>query len=258
PAREIMDQVTTRHDSTSAWTHALNVLFIICAIFILFWRVFLLGNTLIDVSTLNNQLPWGFYAGERSNYPYDRRDPTDMYVTRDYFVVQSYRDGELPLWNPYTMAGHPIYADGVTRILSPSLLFYTFLDVPLGYTVARISELALGAIFLYWFLVGIRVRAGSALVGALVFALSSHSLLHLVRLGWRGGLMWLPLMLLLVGRAISRGNFAYATLAGTVLAVQIYCGYTANEIYYIGAIVLYYLAFAKARHSGAPPQGLAP
>src|SRR5262249_40115716 len=135
---------------------------------------------------------------------------------------------------------------------------YTFLDVPLGYTVARLSELALGAIFLYWFLVGIRVRAGSALVGALVFALSSHSLLHLVGLGWWGGLMWLPLILLLVDRAISRGNFAYATLAGTVLAVQIYCGYTANEIYYIGAIVLYYLAFAKARHSGAPPQGLAP
>src|SRR5262245_34148720 len=213
-----------------ARVHALNILFIAGALFVLFWRVFLLGETLIDVSTLNNQLPWGYYAGERSNYPYDRRDPTDMYITRDYFVVQAYQDGELPLWNPYTMAGHPIYADGVTRIFSPSLLFYTFLDLPLGYTVARLCELGLGAIFLYWFLVGIRVRPCGALLGALVFAFSSHSMLHLIGLGWWGGLMWLPLILLLIDRAITGSSSSYATLAGIVLAVQIYCGYMANEI----------------------------
>jgi hypothetical protein len=222
----------------------LNVVFIVGAIIVLFWRVFLLGNTLIDVSTLNNQLPWGYYAGDRSDYPYDRRDPTDMYVTRDYFVVQSYRDGELPLWNPYTMAGHPIYADGVTRILSPALLFYVFLDVPLGYTVGRLFELCCGALFLYWLLVAIGGRAQAALFGALVFAFSSHSMLHLVGLGWWGGLMWMPLILLLADRAMNRASFACATLAGMALAAQIYCGYMANEIYYIGATVLYYLFFA--------------
>jgi hypothetical protein len=243
----------TAGDATvGARVHLLNVVFIAGAIVVLFWRVFLLGNTLIDVATLNNQLPWGYYAGDRSDYPYDRRDPTDMYVTRDYFVVQSYRDGELPLWNPYTMAGHPIYADGVTRLFSPALLFYTFLDVPLGYTVGRLFELCCGAIFLYWLLVAFGVRAPAALLGALVFAFSSHSMLHLVGLGWWGGLMWMPLILLLVDRAISRSSLACATLAGMALAAQIYCGYMANEIYYIGATVLYYLFFAFRGRQDVP------
>jgi len=178
---------------TSNRTHIANLAFIVIAVALLFWRVFLLGETLIDVAALNNQLPWGYYA-EQSDYQYNRTDLTDTYLTRDYFVVQAYRDHEKPLWNPYTMAGHPIYADGVTRTMSPFLLFYTFLDLPLGYSVARIAELMLAAVFMYLFLVGIRVSPRSSLIGSLVFAFSAHSMLHLTGLGWWGGLMWLPLI----------------------------------------------------------------
>jgi hypothetical protein len=222
--------------------HAANVAFILIAIVGLFWRVFFLGETLIDVNTLNNQLPWGYNA-PASDYPYNRRDLTDTYVTRDYFVVSAYRDGEFPLWNPYTMAGQPIYADGVTRTLSPFLVFYRFLDVPLGYSVARIAELMLAAVFMYVFLVAIGASANGALLGSLVFAFSAHSMLHLTGLGWWGGLMWLPLILLFVDRAIRRRSFTQSMLAGLCLAAQLFCGYLPNEIYYVGAIVLYYLFF---------------
>ncbi|HST19557.1 MAG TPA: YfhO family protein [Blastocatellia bacterium] len=226
--------------------HAVNIALIVIALIAMFWRVFFLGETLIDVATLNNQLPWGYYAGE-SDYRYNRRDLTDMYVTRDYFVVSAYRDGEMPLWNPYTMAGHPIYADGVTRTLSPFLMFYKFFDVPLGYSLARITELILAAIFMYIFLIAINVSAGGALMGALVFELSAHSMLHLTGLGWWGGLMWLPLIILFTRRALTRGSFTQATIAGVLLAAQFFCGYMPNQIYYVGAVVLYYLYFAFVR-----------
>lgn len=226
--------------------HAANLAFIVAAIVVLFWRVFLLGETLIDVKTLNNQLPWGYSAGQ-SDYPYNRRDLTDTYVTRDYFVVSAYQDGELPLWNPYTMAGHPIYADGVTRTLSPFLLFYKFFDVPLGYSLARLVELMLAAVFMYIFLVAIGASANGGLMGSLVFAFSAHSMLHLTGLGWWGGLMWLPLILLFSDRAIRRRSYTQAMLAGVFLAAQFFCGYLPNQVYYAGAIVLYYAFFAIAR-----------
>ncbi|HJQ26231.1 MAG TPA: YfhO family protein [Blastocatellia bacterium] len=230
--------------SSARWLHhAINVALLVGLLVVMFWRVFLLGETLIDVATLNNQLPWGYSAGP-SDYPYNRRDLTDMYVTREYFVVAAYRDGEMPLWNPYTMAGHPIYADGVTRTLSPFLLFYKFFDVPLGYSLARIAELMLAAIFMYVFLVAIGVSGRGALVGALVFELSAHALLHLTGLGWFGGLMWLPLIMLFVDRAVRRQQFTPACLAGVMFAAQFFCGYLPNQIYYAGAIILYYLIAA--------------
>ena len=228
---------------TSNRTHITNIAFIVLAVAVLFWRVFLLGESLIDVAALNNQLPWG-YSAEQSDYQYNRTDLTDTYITRDYFVVQTYRDHEKPLWNPYTMAGHPIYADGVTRTMSPFLLFYTFLDLPLGYSVARITELMLAAVFMYLFLAGIGVSARGSVLGSLVFALSAHSMLHLTGLGWWGGLMWLPLIFLFMDRALTRRSYKYAILAGVFFAMQFFCGFMANQIYYAGAIVLYYLFFA--------------
>jgi hypothetical protein len=235
-----LDDLAHRSDSLSR--HVACVGFVLIAIALLFWRVLVLGETLVDVNTLNNQLPWGYNA-PASDYPYNRRDLTDTYVTRDYFVVSAYRDGEVPLWNPYTMAGHPIYADGVTRTLSPFLLFYKFLDVPLGYSVARVAELMLAAIFMYIFLVAIGASANGALIGTIVFALSAHSMLHLTGLGWWGGLLWLPLILLFVHRAIRRRSLTQAMLAGICLAAQFFCGYLPNQIYYIGAVVLYCLFF---------------
>lgn len=238
----------------SVGRHAAHVSIILVAVIALFWRVFFLGETLIDVNTLNNQLPWGYHAGQ-SNYPYNRRDLTDTYVTRDYFVAAAYRDGEFPLWNPYTMAGHPIYADGVTRTLSPFLLFYRVFDVPLGYSLARLLELMLAAVFMYVFLVFIGAGASGALMGALVFAFSAHSMLHLTGLGWWGGLMWLPLILLFVDRAIRRSSFLHAMLAGVCLAAQFFCGYLPNQIYYVGAVILYYLFFAFRARRGESSRG---
>jgi hypothetical protein len=233
-----------KENSQTTWRkHAANIALIVLTIAALYWRVFFLGETIIDVDTLNNQLPWGYSATENLNHPYNRRDPTDMYLTREYFIAQAYRDGELPLWNPYTMAGHPIYADGVTRIFSPFLLFYTFLDLPLGYSVARIFELLLGAIFMYLFLVKIGISARAALVGALVFELSAHSLFHLTGLGWWGGLLWLPLIFLFVDRSIRRNSFTQAIFAGVFIALQFFCAYMPNQIYYVGAVILYYLIF---------------
>lgn len=240
---------TSMSDSQSTSRHAAHLALILIAIIAMFWRVFFLGETLIDVATLNNQLPWGYHAAQ-TDYAYNRRDLTDTYVTREYFVAAAYRDGEFPLWNPYTMAGHPIYADGVTRTLSPFLLFYKFFDVPIGYSLARITELMLAAMFMYLFLVAIGVSGNGALIGSLVFTFSSHSMLHLTGLGWWGGFLWMPLILLFVDRAITRRSFVQAMLAGVFLAAQFFCGYLPNQIYFVGAVVLYYLFFAFVKRGG--------
>jgi len=230
--------------------HVACIALITGVVFLMFWRVVFLGQTLVDVAALNNQLPWGYSAGP-SSYPYNRRDLTDTYVTRDYFVVAAYRDGEAPLWNPYTMAGHPIYADGVTRVASPFLLFYKFFDIPLGYSIARITELLLGAIFMYGFLITLGAGPPGGLMGALVFAFSAHSMLHLTGLGWWGGLMWLPLIFLFIERATSRQRYNWAILAGIILGAQFFCGYLPNQAYYPGAIILAYVFFAYRQSRAA-------
>ena len=63
--------------------------------------------------------------------------------------------------------------------------------------------------------------------------------------------MWLPLIFLFMDRALTRRSYKHAVLAGVFFAMQFFCGFMANQIYYAGAIVLYYLFFAfRSRDAG--------
>jgi hypothetical protein len=228
-------------ENKSIKVHLIAILTFLLIILALFWRVFFLGETLIDLATHSNQLPWGASISTYDNYPYSRRDLTDTYVTRDYFIVDSYSNGELPLWNPYILGGHPIYADGVTKIFNPTHLLYLYFNIPLGYTLARLLELFLTAIFTYVFLINLRLNPGSAFIGTIVFILSDHVMQHLTWLGWLGGLMWLPLILLCAEQALKNDKTLFAIGGGIALALQFYCGYTPTAIYYLTALILYYL-----------------
>jgi hypothetical protein len=223
-------------------THTIAIAALLLIIVALFWRVFFLGETLVDLATHQNQLPWGATESRYDGYSRERSDLTNTYITRDYFVVESYRNKELPLWNPFILSGHPIYADGVTKLFNPTNLIYFFFDIPQGYSFVRLTELALAVIFLYIFLVNLGVGSGGAFVGSLVFLLSDHTMQHLTWLGWMGGAMWLPLMLLGADRAIHKDRVLPAVAAGGALALQFYCGFMPASIYYLGALIIYYLA----------------
>ncbi|MEW6729733.1 MAG: YfhO family protein [Acidobacteriota bacterium] len=234
----------TAIDGASLKTHLSVFAILLLLIIALFWRVFFLGETLVDLAAHENQLPWGAARSTYNGYNYNRRDLTDTYVTRDYFVVNSYRAGELPLWNPYILGGHPIYADGVTKLLSPAQIFYLWFDVPLGYTLGRLTELLLLAFFLYIFLINLDIAPAPACLGSIAFLLSDHVMHHLSWLGWIGGVMWLPLMLLGADRALNRNSFWAAAGAGSALALQFYAGFMPAAIYYLAALSAYYLAVA--------------
>src|SRR2546429_9796297 len=69
--------------------------------------------------------PW-FSA--RRTVPYDSKD--EFYPTL-YFVTQSLRNGELPLWNPYIYGGYPTISDPQSMTFSPlALLMMLAIDKP--------------------------------------------------------------------------------------------------------------------------------
>lgn len=227
---------------TGLRTHLLAILSLILIVVVLFWPVFWKGETLIDLAAQSNQLPWGANSTTYDGYAYNRRDLTDTYVTRDYFVAASYQQKELPLWNPYILSGQPMYADGVTKLFSPTLLLYKFFSVPAGYSLGRLLELMFLGIFTYIFLINLNLNPLAAFTGSLTFMLSDHVMQHLTWLGWLGGLMCLPLMLLGADQAVRRQRTLPAIGAGLALALHFYFGYMPTAIYYLGALVIYYLS----------------
>src|SRR5690348_16205580 len=57
-------------------------------------------------------------------FPWDFRT---VHIPLATFVADSFRRGELPLWDPYTYCGYPIYANIQTALFYPPVLVATLL-----------------------------------------------------------------------------------------------------------------------------------
>jgi hypothetical protein len=157
----------------------------------------------------------------------DHSDLLAMHLPMKRFLVRSWQQtGELPLWNPYSLAGMPFVHD--VQVAA----FY-----PLHGPLYLLPEERIGAA-LSWLVVLHVLIAGwcmyeyarwrgldgmGALVAAVGYMFAGKWLLHVLA----GGhyiltpLAWLPLVLLFLEQAIERRSFLRATWAGSVFALII-------------------------------------
>jgi membrane protein YfhO len=178
------------------------------------------GDTFSDVAGHQQQLaPWEKGAPLERSFPVLHFDQAETFYPWQVFMNRALRDGELPLWNPYSFGGTPFFANGQSDVLYPP-------RVVLAYTVAptRVHDLLLAthvfaagvAMFLLLGFAGISFP--SAVIGGLAWMLNSFGLAwlaleHYVVLG-----VWLPVAVLLVQVAVKRRSWAAALWLAVVAA----------------------------------------
>ena len=158
-----------------------------------------------------------------------------------YLVSSWQQTGEQPLWCPYSFAGMPFVHDlQVGAFYPPHLLLYYLPEA----TDRPRPELADRGPRDHRGMGHVRLcpKSGSeqncAMVAALGYMFSGKWLLHLLAAGQyvAVGLAWLPLVLLLLERSMSRGGFHFATWAGAVLALVI-LGSHPQLTFYAGLLI---------------------
>ena len=126
------------------------------------------------------------------------------------FEARELSAGRLPLWNPYTFAGAPFWADVQSAVFYPLSLLTLLLSAPWGFSlfaleVEAIAHFWLAATFMYLFVREITQNRGAAIIGALTFTFSGYltgypsQQLAVLQVN-----VWLPLMLLFIYKASQR------------------------------------------------------
>ena len=170
--------------------------------------------------------------------------------------------GQLPLWNPYTFAGHPFVADIQSAIFYPlSLLTMLFTAGP-GFSyqalqLEAVLHFPLAAIFTYMLALRLTGSRPGGLVAATVFTfsgyLTSYPPLQLAVLEVQ---VWLPLILLLLDVAAERaardewsGAARWAVGAGLMLGVSFLAGHPQSSmlVLYAGTGLWALASMARAR-----------
>jgi hypothetical protein len=187
--------------------------------------------------------------------PWDMRE---FHLPLAEFLARSLRQGEFPLWDPFTYCGVPFYANVQAQVFYPPTLaavwlsnlaggarLLNFLEWQLVIHVFLVGALA------YWLLLRLDTGRSAALLGATVFQLGGFFASQTQHLGAVNGAAWLPLAWLSVLK-LSRGfRWRWTAALAASLALSFLAGLPAVAIAVAASSALLAVILVASRRAPA-------
>ncbi len=178
------------------WLPPLLVLFLLPLI--LFTPVTLGSRTLLPVDNLFAFEPYLSAADELGVDQPHNALLSDL-ILENYawkrFIIQSIKQQQLPLWNPYLFAGSPFLATGQHSALYPLSVIYYALPLWRAYGLFSVIQLGLAGVCMYLLARVLGISRLGATVAGMTFELSGFFLVSVVHPMIISAAAWLPLIL---------------------------------------------------------------
>lgn len=130
-------------------------------------------------------------------------DQLRIYYPYMALTQQSYRLGQLPLWNPYNFAGNPHMAEWQSGVFYPLHLLLPLLPLPIYWTFYQMTGFFLAGLFTFWYLRNLKLRPLAAILGAVAYMLSEFMITwNMEVIVTPHSILWLPLILLAVDKIL--------------------------------------------------------
>jgi O-antigen/teichoic acid export membrane protein len=156
------------------------------------------GASLLPLDNLYRFPPWQQFAQTLGVGPAHNPLLDDL-VLENYpwkkFILDSLRQGELPLWNPYILAGQPFLAAGQNAALYPFSVIFYMLPLTLAYGLFVALHFWIAAAAMYLLARVLRLGPLAATVAAIVYAFSGFMVVSVVFPMVISAAAWLPAIL---------------------------------------------------------------
>jgi len=170
------------------------------------------------------------------------------------FIAESFRRGELPLWDPYTYCGRPFFANIQTELFYPPLWLTVLASNLTG--GARlfywlewevVLHVFLAGIFAFWLLRRLGAGAPAALLGATVFQLGGFFASQAQHMGAVNAAAWMPLAWLCVIALAKTRSWRWLAGLAASFAMSVLSGLPAVTIAVVGSAMLLALVLVLFR-----------
>ncbi|MEE8390937.1 MAG: hypothetical protein V3S14_09115, partial [Anaerolineae bacterium] len=157
-----------------------------------------------------------------------------------HFLVEAIRNQEIPLWDPYTFAGHPFLANGQHSALYPLSLVFYVLPLWRAYGVFAWLQLGLAGTFAYLFARVLGIRRLGALIAGITFQFSGFMVVSSVPHPMMiAAASWLPFILAMVELVVQQrpalgrrpATLPWALLGALGLGCQMLAGHAENTYF---------------------------
>lgn len=192
------------------------------------------GRTVLPLDVVSHFAPWRGHRAVPANPLHG--DPVLQFASRP-LTSRALADGHVPLWDPRSMAGHPLVGDPQVSPVSPLqlLLLASFPPLRAASWQALLHALIAGFGMALW-LRELGARRTAALVAGLAFMLAAHQQVWKAYPAFMGTVVWLPWCAAAWQRAVRTGRLAPAGWGGLAAAMVLLAGQVQHALF--GAVVL--------------------
>ncbi|MEK7405744.1 MAG: YfhO family protein [Acidobacteriota bacterium] len=180
------------------------------------------------------------------------------------FMARCLRNGELPLWDPYTYCGFPFYANVQAQVFyPPAWITLALSNLAGGHRLLGFLEwqvalhVFLGGVFTYWLLRRLDLSRGAATFGATIFQLGGYFASQSQHLGAISGGAWLPLAWLSLLALGERFAWRWLVALALALAMAVLAGFPAVTVVVFASCALLAGALVALRRASPRLLGFA-
>lgn len=169
-------------------------------------------------------------------------------------TIETWRQGKIPLWNPYSFAGTSHAANYQSAVFSPFNLLFFLLPFLTAWSLLVLLQPLLAGIFMYLFLRRLSCSSLASVLGSLAFMFCGFLVVWMAYATLGYAALWLPLSLYAVESFWQKRSRWYLVLMATSLALSFFSGHFQISVY-VASLTLAYILF-KMWHTQAWGKGI--
>ena len=163
---------------------------------------------------------------------------TQIYPWKN-LVIDLWKEGIIPLWNPYSFSGTPLLANYQSAALTPLNLLYLILPFVDAWSVAVLLQPLLAGLFMYMFARALGVNSGGSVVTSIAFMFSGFitTWINYQTLGY--AILFLPLGLFAIEKFFKTKRWFYSLLLTVTIPLSFLSGHFQTSLYFLLFVVAY-------------------
>ena len=165
-------------------------------------------------------------------------------------------EGVLPAWNPHVLTGVSFLANPQAGLFSPLSLPLWILPLTYAFGVVAALKLWIAGLGTYLLVRELRLGFLPALLAAVAFAFCAMNVVWLTYEAVPAVIVWLPWMIWLVERLLTRGGIGSAIALACVTAAAFGGGHPGSQVHVMVVAGCYALLRAGLDRERAPPERL--
>lgn len=155
------------------------------------------------------------------------------------FTIDTFKNREIPLWNPYNFSGNPHLANFQSAVFSPFNILFFILPFVDAWSILILLQPLLAALFTYLFVREIGVGRIGSLISSISFMFCGFIVVWMAYGTLSYAILYLPLALFAVEKYLKSKRFKFLILLIAIIPLSFFSGHFQMSLYFLGALIFF-------------------